>query len=106
VLAAALAARVYGTTIAPPGIAAEESPAVVAGTLLDELAAQPQLLVLAAALAGAAALVPCARTPWRAAGLAAGLMAATLLGAPSLPAAPLVVGCWALAAALVARRAH
>jgi predicted Ser/Thr protein kinase len=106
VLAAALAARVYGESAAPGGIAAEESPAVVAGALLHELSARPELLVLAAVLAGAAALVPHARTPWRAAGLAASVLAAALLGAPALPAAPVVLGCWALAAALAARPAH
>jgi eukaryotic-like serine/threonine-protein kinase len=65
----------------------------------------------ALALAAVAVAIPYARTPWRCALLAAGMLAVTLLAAPAAPALPLVAGAWLTWAALTwlpgrARAAH
>jgi hypothetical protein len=111
VLLAGLVAGLRGVPLpfdgAPPpvslGIAGRETPGVVAGTLLDTLVAHPTLALEAAALAVAAAALPYARSlgPWGVAGFGAAFLAATLLSAPGIPAAPLVLAVWATCAVLV-----
>lgn len=85
----------------------------VAGTesalaAMRELAgAVPAGLALEAlALAAAAVAIPYARTPWRIAGLGAGMLAATLLVAPAAPALPLVAAAWLTCLGLAVRAEH
>jgi protein kinase-like protein len=85
------------------GVAGSTGPLDVAGTLARAAAAQPALLLEAAIFAVAAALVPSvrARGRWPAAGLAAGVLAASLLAVPAAAPLPLVVTAWITAAALL-----
>jgi len=66
---------------------------------------RPQLLLEALVLAAAAVAMPFARTrgPWGIAGLGAAMIALTLLPAPSVAAAPLVVAAWATCIVLALR---
>ena len=87
------------TSAAPPkglGIAGSEDPFAVANALWGALTARPWLLLEALALAAAAVAVPFAREKgvWGIAGLGAGLIAVTLLPAPSVAAVPLVLAAW------------
>jgi hypothetical protein len=87
------------TGAAPPkglGITGSEDPFAVTLALWHFLLAHPTLLLEAAALAVAAVVLPIARERglWAIAGLGAGLMAVTLLPAPTVAAAPLVVTAW------------
>jgi hypothetical protein len=87
------------TSAAPPkglGIAGSEDPFAVAVALWRALTARPWLLLEASALAAAAVAVPFARRQglWGIAGLGAGLIAVTLLPAPSVAAVPLVLAAW------------
>ena len=106
VAAAAVAAGLRGVELpfaqeaaGPLGLDGEESAAATARTLAEVV--PPQLALVASALAAVAVAIPFARTPWRIAGLGAGLLAATLLLAPAAPALPLVLAAWATCAALV-----
>ena len=87
------------TSASPPkglGIAGSEDPFAVAVALWRALTARPWLLLEAFALAVAAVAVPFARERglWGIAGLGAGLIAVTLLPAPSVAAVPLVLAAW------------
>jgi hypothetical protein len=111
VLLAGLVAGLRGVPMpfdgsAPPdslGIAGSESPAAVAGALADALVAHLTLVLEAGAIAAAAALLPYARArgPWGVAAFGSGFLALTLLAAPGIPAAPLVLAVWATCAVLV-----
>jgi hypothetical protein len=88
------------TGAAPPkglGIAGSEDPFAVGVALWHTLLAHPTLLLEALALAVAAIVLPFARERglWAIAGLGAGLIAVTLLPAPTVAAAPLVLAAWA-----------
>jgi hypothetical protein len=110
VLLAALAAGIRHaplpfTGAEPPkglGIAGSDDPFAVATALLRTLEAHPALLLEAAVLAAAAVALPFARErgTWAIAGLGAGLIALTLLPAPTVAATPLVLAAWATCAAL------
>ena len=50
--------------------------------------------------------LPYARTPWRLAGLGAGMLAATLLLAPAGPALPVVVAVWLTVGGLALTTEH
>jgi hypothetical protein len=78
------------------GIAGSEDPFAVAVALWRALTARPWLLLEASALAAAAVALPFARERglWGIAGLGAGLIAVTLLPAPSVAAVPLVLAAW------------
>jgi hypothetical protein len=114
VLVAALVAGVRHTGLpltgahAPLGIGVTGAgdPFDVAGSLARAAAAQPGLLLEAAALAAVAALLPAAiaRGRWGAAGIGALMLAATLLPVPAAAALPLVLAAW-ITAAVVALRA-
>jgi hypothetical protein len=87
------------TSAVPPkglGIAGSEEPFAVAVALWRALTARPWLLLEACVLAFAAVAVPFARERglWGIAGLGAGLIAVTLLPAPSVAAVPLVLAAW------------
>ncbi len=111
VLVAALAAGLRGTPLPfthamPPlglGIAGSESPGAVATALWQALLGHPALGIETAALAGAAALLPFARTRglWGIAGAGAALLAATAL-VPGVAVWPLAVTAWVTCGALVA----
>ena len=88
------------TGAAPPrglGITGSEDPFAVAMALWRALLDHPALLFEALALAAAAIVLPLARERglWAIAGLGAGLIAVTLLPAPSVAAVPLVLAAWA-----------
>ena len=96
------------TGTAPPkalGITGSEDPFAVAVALWRALLAHPALGMEALALAAAAVALPYARERgvWAIAGLGAGLIAVTLLPAPSVAAAPLVVSAWVTCTVLVLR---
>ena len=87
------------TSAIPPkglGIAGSNDPFAVAVALWRPLTARPWLMLEACALAAAAIAVPFARERgvWGIATLGAGLIAVTLLPAPSVAAVPLVLGAW------------
>jgi hypothetical protein len=84
------------------GIAGSDDPFAVANALLRALESHPVLLLEAAVLAAAAVALPFARERglWAIAGLGAGLIALTLLPAPTVAATPLVLGAWATCAIL------
>jgi hypothetical protein len=93
------------TQTTPPkglGIAGSEDPFAVANALLRALDAHPALLLEAAVLAAAAIALPFARERglWAIAGLGAGLIALTLLPAPTVAATPLVLAAWGTCAIL------
>jgi eukaryotic-like serine/threonine-protein kinase len=87
------------------GITGSEDPFAVAVALWRTLLAHPALGAEALALAAAAVALPYARERgvWAIAGLGAGLIAVTLLPAPSVAAAPLVVTAWVTCTVLVLR---
>jgi Protein kinase domain len=84
------------------GIAGSDDPFAVATALLHALEAHPALLLEAVVLAAAAVALPYARERgvWAIAGLGAGLIALTLLPAPTVAATPLVLAAWATCVAL------
>jgi hypothetical protein len=93
------------TSAAPPkglGIAGSEDPFAVANAFWSALTARPWLLLEAFVLAAAAVAVPFARERgvWGIAGLGAGLIALTLLPAPSVAAVPIVLAAWSTCAML------
>ena len=81
-------------------LAGSESPGAVASVLVEALLGHPALLIAVGVLAGGAALLPYAvrRGPWALAAWGATVLAATLLPAPELAAAPLVLAVWATCA--------
>ena len=79
-------------------------PLSAARVLID--AAPAGLALVALALAAVAVALPYARTPWRLAGLAAGMLAATLLLAPAGPALPVVLAAWLTVAGLALKSEH
>ena len=88
------------TGAAPPkglGIAGSQEPLAVAYALGRAAFDRPQLLLEALVLAAAAVAMPFARArgPWGVAGLGAAMIALTVLPAPTVAAAPLVVAAWA-----------
>jgi eukaryotic-like serine/threonine-protein kinase len=85
------------------GVAAEESPLVIAGWLWASLSSQPELGLLGLVLAAAATVLPaCLRLGELAiAALGAGMLAGTLLAAPNLSAIPFVAPAWITCAALL-----
>jgi hypothetical protein len=87
------------------GIAGSEDPFAVGAALWRALLNHPALGLEAVALAAAALALPYARERglWAIAGLGAGLIAVTLLPAPSVAAAPLVVTAWATCTVLALR---
>jgi len=93
------------TSAVPPkglGIAGSEDPFAVAHAFWSALTARPWLLLEAFVLAAAAVAVPFARERgvWGIAGLGAGLIALTLLPAPSVAAVPIVLAAWSTCAML------
>jgi hypothetical protein len=113
VLLAALVAGLRHTPLpftgsVPPkglGIAGSGDPFAVANALLQTLQAHPALLLEALALSAAAVALPFARERglWWIAGFGAALITATLLPAPSVAAAPLVVAAWLTCGVLALR---
>jgi len=96
------------TGAAPPkglGIAGSQEPLAVAYALGRAAFDRPQLLLEALVLAAAAVAMPFARARglWGIAGLGAAMIALTLLPAPSVAAAPLVVAAWATCIVLALR---
>ena len=96
------------TGAAPPkglGIAGSDDPFAVAAALWRTLLAHQTLTLEALALAAAAVALPYARERgvWAIAGLGAGLIAVTLLPAPTVAAAPLVAAAWATCTVLALR---
>jgi hypothetical protein len=87
------------------GIAGLEDVGAAADAVVRVLAAHPGLAAAAAALAGAAALLPLARTrgPWAIAGLGAALVPVMLLPFPTVDALPVVAGAWAVCVPLIVR---
>jgi hypothetical protein len=87
------------------GVAGATDPLDVAGSLARAAAAQPALLLEAAAFAAIAVALPFARARgrWGAAGLGAAMLVLTVLAVPSAAAAPLAVAAWITAAALALR---
>jgi hypothetical protein len=87
------------------GIAGSEGPLDVAGSLLRAAAAQPALLTEACLFGAAAVLVPYVRPRgrWSVIGLAAALLAASVLAVPTAAPLPLVLTAWIVACALVVR---
>ena len=115
VLAAALAAGLRSEAlplgagrVRDLGLAGSESAASVGHALVQALLQTPELLVAAAALGAAAAALPYARKrgPWGIAGLGAGMIALTLLGAPAAPALPFVLVTWGLCIGLAVKDAR
>ena len=85
------------------GVAGADSPFAVAGSLGRALAAQPDLLLEALALAAVAAAAPYVRSRWHAAGLGALMLVLTVLAVPAAAALPLVVAAWVTSVALGVR---
>jgi hypothetical protein len=91
---------------APPlglGIVGSDRPTAVAQALWTALAAHPTLLAEVVALALAAAALPLVRGrgPWPIALFGGAMLAATLLPAPGVATAPLVLGTWLTCGALL-----
>src|SRR5204863_65975 len=86
----------FAAPAAAGGIAGSDDPFAVATALWRALLDHPTLLLEAMALAAAAVILPFARERglWAIAGLGAGLIAVTLLPAPAVAAAPLVLAAW------------
>jgi hypothetical protein len=84
------------------GIATEDRPATAATAIAN--AAARTTIVEAVTLGLVAVALPFARGrgPWAAAGLAAFMIAGTLVGAPALPALPIVAAAWAICIGLIA----
>ena len=87
------------------GVAGSRGPLDVAGTLAHAAFAQPALLTEAFVFAAAAVLVPRVRAHgrWAAVGLAAALLAASVLAVPAAAPLPLVATAWLAAGALLVR---
>jgi len=87
------------------GIAGSNDPFAVGFALLHALERHPAILLEAVVLAAAAVAIPHVRErgPWWIAGFGAALIAATLLPAPTVAAAPLVVCSWGTCAVLALR---
>ena len=87
------------------GIAGSSDPLAVGFALLHALESHPTILLEAVVLAAAAVAIPHVRErgPWWIAGFGASLIAATLLPAPTVAAAPLVVSIWVTCAVLALR---
>jgi hypothetical protein len=95
----------FGQGIAPPlDLEGVESALTAAHVLIDAVPAG--LALEALALAAVAVALPYARTPWRLAGLGAGMLAATLLLAPVGPALPLVLAAWLTVGGLALKSEH
>jgi hypothetical protein len=112
VLVVALVAGIRGSPLpfdgaVPPelGIAASADPFAVVSALGSAVVSRPALAVEAVVLAAVAVLLPFARArgPWAIAALGAGFLAAALLLAPGVAAAPLVVAVWATCLAVAVR---
>jgi hypothetical protein len=86
----------------PLGIDRSESLGAVAGAIADTLSANPAILFEALALAAAAAVLPLVRPRgrWAIAAFGALFLAATLLPAPDVAPAPLVVAAWLMCTVL------
>jgi serine/threonine-protein kinase len=116
VLLAAVGASVRGSplplTAADPtrtlGIGGVENPLTAANAVWHALTAQGPLLLVGLALAAAAALLPHARSrgPWGLAAWGGALLAAALLPAPEVAAAPIVLATWVTFAVMVAVARH
>ena len=96
------------TGATPPkglGIAGSGDAIAVAEALVRALQSHPALLLEAVVLAAAAVAIPHvrARGPWWIAGLGAALIAAALLPAPAVAAAPLVLAAWVTCTVLALR---
>jgi hypothetical protein len=96
------------TGTSPPkgiGIAGSGDPSAVAVALLRALGNHPALLLEAVVLAAAAIAIPYIRNRglWWIAGFGAAFIAVTLLPAPSVAAAPLIVAAWATCIVLALR---
>lgn len=87
------------------GIAASGDPFTVLAAIWGALLSRPALAVETIVLAAVAVLLPLARGRglWAIAGLGAGFLAAALLLAPGVAAAPLVVAVWATCLAVAVR---
>jgi hypothetical protein len=87
------------------GIAASGDPFTVLAAVWGALLSRPALAVEAVVLAAVAILLPVARTRglWAVAGLGAAFLGASLLLAPGVAAAPLVVAVWATCLAVAVR---
>ena len=95
----------FGQGIAPPlDLEGVESAFAAARVLIDAVPAG--LALEALALAAVAVALPHARTPWRLAGLGAGMLAATLLLAPAGPALPVVAAVWLTVGGLALTTEH
>jgi hypothetical protein len=112
VLVAAVVAGIRGAPLpfdgasAPDlGIAASGDPLTVLAAVWGALLSRSALAVEAVVLAVVAILLPVARTRglWAVAGLGAGFLGASLLLAPGVAAAPLVVAVWATCLAVAVR---
>ena len=112
VLVAGVVAGVRGVPLpfdgaSPPdlGIAASGDPFTVLAAIWGALLSRPALAVETIVLAAVAVLLPLARGRglWAIAGLGAGFLAAALLLAPGVAAAPLVVAVWATCLAVAVR---
>ena len=113
VLAAGLVAGVRGVALpftgaAPPlglGVAGSSDPFDVVGTLARAAAAQPALLLEAAAFAAIALALPFAqsRGRWGAAAAGAVMLLLCVLAVPAAAAVPLVVTAWVTAVVLAVR---
>src|SRR5438034_1538147 len=112
VLAAGVVAGVRGVALpftgnTPPlgvGLAGATDPFDVAGSLARAAAAQPALLVEAAAFAALAVALPFAqaRGRWGAAGIGAAMLLLGVLAVPSAGAVPLVAAAWVTAIVVAA----
>jgi hypothetical protein len=87
------------------GIAARGDPIAVLAALWGALLSRPALAAETVVLAAVALMLPMARARglWAIAGLGAGFLAAALLLAPGVAAAPLVVAVWATCLAVAVR---
>jgi eukaryotic-like serine/threonine-protein kinase len=112
VLAAGIVAGIRGSPLpfdgasAPDlGIAASGDPLAVVSSLWAALLSRPALAVETVVLATVAVLLPMARTRglWAIAGLGAGFLAGSLLLAPGVGVASLVVAVWATCLAVAVR---
>jgi serine/threonine-protein kinase len=91
---------------APPlglGVTGSDRPGAVAGALLSQLGAHPELLAEGVVLALAAVALPYVRRrgPWPAVWFGGALLAATALAAPRAALVPFVIAAWLVAGALV-----
>jgi hypothetical protein len=94
-----------GSSAPDLGIAANGDPLTVLGSVWGALLSRPALAVEAVVLTAVAVLLPFARARglWAVAGLGAAFLAAAVLLAPGVAAAPLVVAVWATCLAVAVR---